>query len=124
MRPTKLKTFFAALIIALAISPVLAIAGQASAQSNGSLPPTSQISVEQLATLLKNKQDSIQLTLIDARSEKSYMQSHIPSAISIYDKEFDKHSKEKYIYLVEHLVKNGVFINSYQVKEICKILYL
>ncbi len=94
MRLTKLKIFFAALIIALAISPVLAIAGKSPNQSEGSLQEPNQITVEQLATLLKNNQDSIQLTLIDARSEKSYIQGHIPSAISIYNKEFDKHTNK------------------------------
>ena len=53
-----------------------------------------QITVKQLAPLLKNRQENIQFTLIDARSGNSYMQGHIPGAISIYDGEFDKHTNK------------------------------
>ncbi len=84
------NTFTGVLILSLVYTAV-SFAEKATDHSGKITQDVNQITVEQLASLLKNKQANIQFTLIDARSGTSYMQGHIPGAISIYNRDFNKH---------------------------------
>lgn len=85
MIATKLRSTFAGVLLLLVFFPVISFADKTTQYIN-------RISVEQLVSLLKNRLASAQFTLIDARSGESYIQGHISGAISIYDREFDKHT--------------------------------
>lgn len=80
---TKLRSKFAAVLMLLLFFPAVSFAEKSTRDIN-------RITVQQLVSLLKNR--PVHFTLIDARSGKSYMQGHIPGAISIYDREFAKHT--------------------------------
>lgn len=92
MIATKLRSTFAGVLILSLFLSTVSFAEKMADHSGKTTQYANQITVEQLASLLKNRPANIQFTLIDARSGTSYTQGHIPGAISIYDREFDKHT--------------------------------
>lgn len=94
MIATKLRSSFAGVLILLLFFSTVGFAAKTADHSEKNTQDLNQITVKQLASLLKNRQENIQFTLIDARSGNSYMQGHIPGAISIYDGEFAKHTNK------------------------------
>jgi hypothetical protein len=91
MIATKLINTFAGVLILLLFLSTVSFAEKTADHLEKTTQDINQITVKQLASLLKNRQANIQFSLIDTRSGKSYIQGHIPGAISIYDREFDKH---------------------------------
>jgi len=88
----KFRSTFAAVLMLLLFLPAVSFAEKTADHLEKATQDINMITVKKLASLLKNRQANFQFTLIDARSGKSYMQDHIPGAISIYDREFDKHT--------------------------------
>jgi len=84
----RLNTFAGVLLLSViftAASFVVTVKGH-------SAPPqdSRQITVESLVSLLKDASKNYQYLLIDARSAESYLQGHIPGAISIDYQDFDR----------------------------------